>query len=157
GPSNNWLEPRQAYAKLRTHFTGAMRGRTMYVVPFVMGPLGSPLAKVGIELTDSLYVAISMGVMTRMGTVAWDQLGAGNEFTRCLHSVGECSPERRYICHFLLDNTIWSFGSGYGGNALLGKKCMALRIASFLGFQEGWMAEHMLLMGVTNPEGEKTY
>src|SRR5262249_1904195 len=97
GPSNNWLEPRQAHAKLRTLFTGAMRGRTMYVVPFVMGPLGSPLAKVGVELTDSLYVAISMGVMTRMGKVAWDELGAGNEFTRCLHSVGECSPERRHI------------------------------------------------------------
>jgi phosphoenolpyruvate carboxykinase (GTP) len=157
GPSNNWLEPRQAYATLRALFAGSMRGRTMYVVPFVMGPLGSPLAKVGVELTDSLYVAISMGIMTRMGKVAWDQLGAGNEFTRCLHSVGDCSPERRYICHFPLDNTIWSFGSGYGGNALLGKKCLALRIASFLGFQQDWMAEHMLLMGVTGPDGEKTY
>jgi phosphoenolpyruvate carboxykinase (GTP) len=157
GPSNHWLDPQQSYAKLRTLFTGAMRGRTMYVVPFVMGPLGSPLAKVGVEITDSIYVALSMGVMTRMGQAAWEQLGTSNAFTRCLHSIGDLSPERRYICHFPLDNTIWSFGSGYGGNALLGKKCMALRIASFLGFQENWMAEHMLLMGVTNPQGEKTY
>ena len=166
GPTNNWMETRAAYAKLKGLFSGCMKGRTMYVVPFVMGPIGSTLAKVGEELTDSVYVAVSMGIMTRMGTVAWKQLDAGAqaddpnaepEFTRCLHSLGDCNPERRYICHFPLDNTIWSFGSGYGGNALLGKKCMALRIASFLGEQQDWMAEHMLLMGVTSPQGEKTY
>jgi phosphoenolpyruvate carboxykinase (GTP) len=157
GPTNNWLEPRQAYAKLRGLFTAAMNGRTMYVLPFVMGPLGSPLARVGVQLTDSIYVAISMGLMTRLGQVAWEQLGDSNEFTRCLHSVGDCNPERRMICHFLHDNTIWSFGSGYGGNALLGKKCLALRLASFWGYREGWMAEHMLLMGITNPDGEKHY
>ncbi|MGD1277888.1 MAG: phosphoenolpyruvate carboxykinase (GTP) [Tepidisphaeraceae bacterium] len=165
GPTNNWMEARQAYAKLRGLFHGSMAGRTMYVIPFVMGPIGSPLAKVGVQLTDSNYVAVSMGIMTRMGTAAWRQLtasgGGGSadapEFTRCLHSVGDCNPERRYICHFPLDNTIWSFGSGYGGNALLGKKCLALRIASFLGRQQEWMAEHMLLMGATSPEGDKTY
>jgi phosphoenolpyruvate carboxykinase (GTP) len=166
GPTNNWMEARAAYAKLKGLFNGCMKGRTMYVVPFVMGPISSPLAKVGIELTDSVYVAVSMGTMTRMGSVAWKQLDAGvpaadpdaePEFTRCLHSIGDCSPERRYICHFPLDNTVWSFGSGYGGNALLGKKCLALRIASFLGQQQDWMAEHMLLMGATSPEGEKTY
>jgi phosphoenolpyruvate carboxykinase (GTP) len=157
GPTNNWMESKQAYAKLRTLFTGCMMGRTVYVLPFVMGPIGSPLAKVGVQLSDSLYVAVSMGMMTRMGDVAWEQLGDGDEFTRCLHSVGDLNPERRYICHFPLDNTIWSFGSGYGGNALLGKKCLALRIASFLGRQQGWMAEHMLIMGAHAPDGEKTY
>jgi phosphoenolpyruvate carboxykinase (GTP) len=157
GATNNWMEPKAAYAKLRGLFAGCMRGRTMYVVPFVMGPIGSPLAKVGVQLTDSLYVAVSMGVMTRMGDVAWRQLGEGEEFTRCLHSLGDVNPDRRYICHFPLDNTIWSFGSGYGGNALLGKKSLALRMASFLGWQQGWMAEHMLLMGVTEPSGRKTY
>src|SRR5678815_4353999 len=157
GPSNNWLESKAAYAKLRPLFSGCMRGRTMYVVPFVMGPIGSPLAKVGVQLTDSLYVAISMGIMTRMGEMAWKQLGDSDEFTRCLHSIGDVNPDRRYICHFPLDNTIWSFGSGYGGNALLGKKCMALRIASWLGYQQEWMAEHMLLMGAQAPTGEKTY
>src|SRR5437870_1666220 len=140
GPTNNWMESKQAYAKLRTLFSGCMMGRAMYVVPFVMGPVGSALAKVGVQLTDSLYVAVSMGMMTRMGDVAWEQLGDGDEFTRCLHSVGDVNPERRYICHFPLDNTVWSFGSGYGGNALLGKKCLALRIASYLGKQQGWMA-----------------
>ncbi|HSU69548.1 MAG TPA: phosphoenolpyruvate carboxykinase (GTP), partial [Tepidisphaeraceae bacterium] len=157
GPSNNWMETRAAYAKLRDLFRGCMKGRTMYVVPFVMGPIGSPLAKVGVQLTDSLYVAISMGIMTRMGDVAWKALGVSDEFTRCLHSVGDVNPERRYICHFPLDNTIWSFGSGYGGNALLGKKSLALRIASFLGWQKGWMAEHMLILGATDPSGSKTY
>ena len=147
GPTNNWMEPKAAYTKLRGLFDGCMAGRTMYVVPFVMGPVGSPLAKVGVEITDSLYVVLNMGIMTRMGDVAWRQLGDGDEFTRCLHSLGDVNPERRYIAHFPLDNTIWSFGSGYGGNALLGKKCMALRIASVLGQQQGWMAEHMLLMG----------
>ncbi len=157
GPTNNWMHDKAAHAKLRNLFAGSMKGRTMYVVPFVMGPIGSPLAKVGIELTDSLYVAVNMGIMTRMGDVAWKQLGDGDEFTRCLHGLGDVNPERRFICHFPLDNTIWSFGSGYGGNALLGKKCLALRIASFLGNQQHWMAEHMLLMGVMSPKGEKSY
>jgi phosphoenolpyruvate carboxykinase (GTP) len=157
GPTNNWMEPRAAYAKLRGLFAGCMRGRTMYVVPFVMGPIGSPLAKVGVQLTDSVYVAVSMGIMTRMGAVAWRELGDGDDFTRCLHGLGDIHPDRRYICHFPLDNTVWSFGSGYGGNALLGKKSLALRMASFLGWQQGWMAEHMLLMGVTQPGGHKTY
>jgi phosphoenolpyruvate carboxykinase (GTP) len=157
GATNNWMETKQAHHKLRGLFHGCMKGRTMYVVPFVMGPSGCPLAKVGVQLTDSLYVAVSMGLMTRMGDVAWRQLGADDEFTRCLHSVGDVNPERRYICHFPLDNAIWSFGSGYGGNALLGKKCLALRIASFLGKQQGWMAEHMLLMGAQQPNGQKSY
>ena len=157
GPTNNWMETRAGYAKLRDLYRGSMKGRTMYVVPFVMGPLGSPLAKVGVQLTDSIYVAISMGIMTRMGDVAWRQLGDSDEFTRCLHSLGDVNPNRRYICHFPLDNTVWSFGSGYGGNALLGKKSLALRIASFLGWQQGWMAEHMLILGATAPSGKKTY
>ncbi|MGA3066801.1 MAG: phosphoenolpyruvate carboxykinase (GTP) [Tepidisphaeraceae bacterium] len=163
GPTNNWMETRQAYAKLRPLFNGCMKGKTMFVLPFVMGPIGSPLAKVGVQITDSVYVAVNMGIMTRMGQVAWKQLAStatpdGDiEFTRCLHAVADCDPQRRYICHFPTDNTIWSFGSGYGGNALLGKKCLALRIASFLGQQQEWMAEHMLLMGARSPEGEKTY
>jgi len=157
GPTNNWMEDKAAYAKLEQLFDGCMKGRTMYVLPFVMGPKGSPLAKVGIQLTDSLYVAVSMSIMTRMGEIAWEQLGSSDEFTRCLHSIGDVNPDRRYICHFPLDNTIWSFGSGYGGNALLGKKCLALRIASWLGRQQEWMAEHMLLMGAESPDGEKNY
>ncbi|GIW82387.1 MAG: phosphoenolpyruvate carboxykinase [GTP] [Gemmatales bacterium] len=157
GPTNNWLDDRHAYAMLEAHFQGCMKGKTMFVVPFIMGPAGSPLAKVGIQLTDSIYVAISMGIMTRMGRQTWDQLGSTDDFTRCLHSVGDCDPKRRYICHFPHDNTIWSYGSNYGGNALLGKKCLALRIASFLGRKQGWMAEHMLLVGATNPQGETTY
>src|SRR4051812_48316643 len=158
GPTNNWMAPKAAYDKLTPLFRGSMKGRTMYVVPFVMGPIGSPLAKVGVEITDSIYVVINMGIMTRMGDVAWKQLADSNgDFTRCLHSVGDCNPERRYICHFPLDNTIWSFGSGYGGNALLGKKCMALRIASLLRRQQGWMGEDMLLLGAKAPAGEKSY
>ncbi|MEA2734272.1 MAG: phosphoenolpyruvate carboxykinase, partial [Humisphaera sp.] len=157
GPTNNWMESKAAYAKLRGLFHGCMKGRTMYVVPFVMGPIGSPLAKVGVQITDSIYVVVSMGVMTRMGDMAWKQLGDDDEFTRCLHSVGDVNPDRRYVCHFPFDNTVWSFGSGYGGNALLGKKCLALRIASFLGRQQEWMAEHMLIMGAESPEGEKSY
>ena len=157
GVTNNYMNDKEATAKMKGLYHGCMKGRTMYVVPFIMGPLGSPLAKVGIEITDSLYVAVNMGIMTRMGDVAWKQLADSDEFTECLHSIGDCNPERRYICHFPIDNRIWSFGSGYGGNALLGKKCLALRIASFLGNQQGWMAEHMLLMGVSNPEGEKSY
>jgi phosphoenolpyruvate carboxykinase (GTP) len=151
------MEPKAAYAKLRGFFDGCMAGRTMYVIPFVMGPYGSPLAKVGVQITDSIYVAINMGMMTRMGDLALERLGESAEFTRCLHSVGDCNPDRRAVCHFPFDNTVWSFGSGYGGNALLGKKCLALRIASFLGQQQGWMAEHMLITGVTDPEGKKTY
>jgi phosphoenolpyruvate carboxykinase (GTP) len=157
GPSNHWMNDRAAYTKLQGLFEGCMKGRTMYVVPFVMGPIGCPLAKVGVQLTDSLYVAVSMGIMTRMGLIAWEQLGSSDDFTKCLHSVGDVNPQRRYVCHFPLDNAIWSFGSGYGGNALLGKKCLALRIASWLGRNQGWMAEHMLLMGATAPNGEKTY
>src|SRR3954469_12314832 len=153
------MDPKAAYARLEGLFRDCMKGRTMYVIPFVMGPIGSPLAKVGVQITDSVYVALSMGVMTRMGDVAWKQLAAQGppHFTKCLHSVGDCNPDRRYICHFPLDNTVWSFGSGYGGNALLGKKCLALRLASFLGQQQGWMAEHMMISGVTAPSGEKTY
>jgi phosphoenolpyruvate carboxykinase (GTP) len=157
GPTNNWMNDKAAYAKMRGLFEGSMKGRTLYIVPFVMGPIGSPLAKVGVQVTDSLYVAVSMGVMTRMGNVAWEQLGNSDDFTRCIHGLGDVNPERRYVCHFPLDNAIWSFGSGYGGNALLGKKCLALRIASWLGRNQGWMAEHMLLMGATAPTGEKTY
>jgi phosphoenolpyruvate carboxykinase (GTP) len=157
GPTNNWMAPQQAYAQLGALFAGSMRGRTLYVVPFVMGPLGSPLARVGVEITDSVYVAINMGIMTRMGRAAWRQLGDATDFTRCLHSLGDLDPARRYICHFPEDNTVWSVGSGYGGNALLGKKCLALRLAGYQGFMQGWMAEHMLVVGVTDPRGDKTY
>jgi phosphoenolpyruvate carboxykinase (GTP) len=157
GPTNNWMDPKVAYAKLGALFEGCMKGRTMYVIAFVMGPIGSPLAKVGVQITDSIYVALSMGIMTRIGDIALKQLGDSDEFTRCLHSVGDCNPRRRYVCHFPLDNAVWSFGSGYGGNALLGKKCLALRIASYLGQQQGWMAEHMLITGLTSPQGERTY
>jgi phosphoenolpyruvate carboxykinase (GTP) len=157
GPTNNWMAPADAYKKLGGLFDGSMKGRTMYVVPYVMGPLGSPSSKIGIELTDSVYVALNMRIMTRMGKKALDMLGDGNEFNRGLHSTLDVNPERRFICHFPQDNTIWSVGSGYGGNVLLGKKCLALRIGSFLGRQEGWLAEHMLILGVESPEGEMTY
>jgi phosphoenolpyruvate carboxykinase (GTP) len=161
GPTNNWMESKAAYAKLRGLFDGCMVGRTMYVVPFVMGPIGSRLAKVGMQITDSIYVAVSMQLMTRAGNVAWGELlrmnNGGDEFTRCLHSLGDVDPARRYICHFPLDNVIWSFGSGYGGNALLGKKSLALRIASFMGSQQEWMAEHMLCLAATDPAGRKKY
>jgi phosphoenolpyruvate carboxykinase (GTP) len=158
GPTNNWMAPDEAYAKLSELYQGSMKGRTMYVVPYVMGPVESPYSKIGIELTDSVYVALNMRIMTRMGRVALDRLGAeSDEFNKGLHCTGDLNPERRYICHFPQDNTIWSFGSGYGGNALLGKKCLALRIASYLGKDEGWLAEHMLILGVESPEGEMTY
>ncbi len=157
GPTNNWMAPDEAYAKLRGLYQGSMKGRVMYVVPYVMGPLGSPMSKVGIELTDSVYVALNMRIMTRMGKQALDMLGQSNDFNRGLHCTGDVSAERRYICHFPQDNTIWSFGSGYGGNALLGKKCLALRIGSYLGRTEGWLAEHMLILGVESPDGEMTY
>ena len=157
GPNNNWLAPAEARARLTPLYAGAMKGRTLYVVPFVMGPVGSPFSKVGVEITDSVYVVLNMRIMTRMGTQAWEHLAGRDEFTRCLHSLGDLSPDRRFICHFPETNTIWSVGSGYGGNALLGKKCLALRIASTLGREQGWMAEHMLILGVQNPAGEKHY
>ena len=157
GPNNNWMAPDDAYRKLGQLFDGSMKGRTMYVVPYVMGPIGSPMAKVGVELTDSVYVALNMRIMTRMGTRALRMLGDSPDFNRGLHSMLDLNPERRFICHFPEDNTIWSIGSGYGGNVLLGKKCLALRIGSYLGRQEGWMAEHMLIMGVEEPGGETTY
>ncbi|HKP59120.1 MAG TPA: phosphoenolpyruvate carboxykinase (GTP) [Polyangiales bacterium] len=157
GPTNNWMAPADAYKKLGGLFDGSMKGRTMYVVPYVMGPLNSPSSKVGIELTDSVYVALNMRTMTRMGKKALDMLGQSNDFNRGLHCTHELNPEKRFICHFPQDNTIWSVGSGYGGNALLGKKCLALRIGSFVGRKEGWLAEHMLILGVESPEGEMTY
>ncbi|HXC99627.1 MAG TPA: phosphoenolpyruvate carboxykinase (GTP) [Verrucomicrobiae bacterium] len=157
GPTNNWAEPKAMYQKLNGFCRGAMRGRTMYVVPYLMGPPGSSLAKVGIELTDSIYVALSMRIMTRMGNVAWQHLGEGDDFNRGLHCMLDVSPERRYICHFPLDNAIISVGSAYGGNALLGKKCFALRIGSYLARRQGWLAEHMLILCVESPTGQKTY
>ncbi len=157
GPTNHWMAPDEAYAKLGTLFQGAMRGRTMYVVPYVMGPLGSPFSKVGIEITDSIYVVLSMRIMTRMGKAALDMLGPAGDFNRGLHSTLDVNPDRRFICHFPQDNTIWSIGSGYGGNVLLGKKCLALRIGSYLGRKEGWLAEHMLILGMESPEGQTTY
>ncbi|WP_394822109.1 phosphoenolpyruvate carboxykinase (GTP) [Pendulispora albinea] len=157
GPTNNWMAPKDAYEKLGKLFDGSMRGRTMYVVPYIMGPAGSPMAKVGVELTDSIYVVLNMRIMARMGNIALKQLGESNDFNRGLHSTLDCNPERRFICHFPQDNTIWSVGSGYGGNVLLGKKCLALRVGSYLGRKEGWLAEHMLILGVESPEGEMTY
>jgi phosphoenolpyruvate carboxykinase (GTP) len=157
GPTNNWMAPSDAYKKLGAIYDGSMKGRTMYVVPYVMGPASSPFAKVGVELTDSIYVVLNMGIMARMGKVALDRLGDGNDFNRGLHSVADCNPDRRFICHFPQDNTIWSVGSGYGGNALLGKKCLALRIASYQAQNEGWLAEHMLILEAQSPEGEVSY
>jgi phosphoenolpyruvate carboxykinase (GTP) len=157
GPTNNWSDPKETYAKLRGWLEGSMRGRTMYVVPYVMGPIGSPFSKVGVELTDSIYVVLNMRIMTRMGSAALAQLGDSNNFNRGIHCTLDLNPERRLICHFPKDNTIISVGSGYGGNALLSKKCFALRIASALGRDEGWLAEHMLILGLQSPEGETTY
>ncbi len=157
GPTNNWCEPRSMYRRLEGLTRGAMKGRTMYVVPYLMGPPGSPLAKVGVELTDSLYVVLNMRIMTRMGDAAWQQLGDSDDFNRGLHCLLDQNPERRLICHFPQDNAIISVGSGYGGNVLLGKKCLALRIGSYLGRREGWLAEHMLILGVESPTGEKTF
>jgi phosphoenolpyruvate carboxykinase (GTP) len=156
GPNNNWMAPAAAMAKLTALFNGSMKGRTMYVVPFLMGPVGSRFSKVGVEITDSKYVVLSMRVMTRMGKPALDHLGGSDDFTRCLHSLGDLSPDRRFIMHFPEQNTVWSIGSGYGGNALLGKKCLALRLASWLGRKEGWMAEHMLILGLEDPQ-KRTY
>ena len=157
GPTNTWVAPAEMYAKMRGLFAGCMKGRTMYVVPYVMGPADSPFAKVGIEITDSVYVALNMGLMTRMGKVALDRLGDRNDFNKGMHAVAECDPEKRFITHFPQDNTIWSVGSGYGGNALLGKKCLALRIGSYLAKKEGWLAEHMLILEAESPEGEISY
>ena len=157
GPNNNWMAPAESYDKLSKIYAGAMRGRTLYVIPFLMGAPGSSFSKVGIQVTDSIYVVLNMRIMTRMGKVALDHLGESGDFTRCLHSKADLDIERRFICHYPQDNTIWSVGSGYGGNALLAKKCLALRIASKLGQQEGWLAEHMLIVGVESPDGEIHY
>ena len=157
GPNNNWMSPADATARLTPLFTGAMKGRTMYVVPFLMGPPGSRFSKVGVEITDSKYVVLSMRIMTRVGQVALDHLAGSDDFTRCLHSLGDLSPERRFIMHFPEKNTVWSIGSGYGGNALLGKKCMALRLASWLAKKEGWLAEHMLILGLEDPQKRVHY
>lgn len=157
GPTNNWMDPKQAYKMLFELFEGSMKGRTMYVVPYLMGPVGSPYSKVGIELTDSIYVVLNLRIMARIGNVALKHLGDSAEFVKGLHSKATLDPERRYICHFPQDNTIMSVNSGYGGNVILSKKCFALRIASYLGKQEGWMAEHMLILGVEDPQGKVTY
>ena len=157
GPTNNWMSPREAEERVRPLFQGCMKGRTLYVVPYLMGPAGSPYGKVGVEITDSAYVVASLKIMTRMGRVALEQLGDSKDFVRGLHSLGDLSPERRFICHFPERKLIWSIGSGYGGNALLPKKCFALRIASSMARQEGWLAEHMLILGLESPDGEVTY
>jgi phosphoenolpyruvate carboxykinase (GTP) len=157
GPTNNWMEPGEARAKVGPLFDGVMKGRTMFVMPYLMGVPGSPFAKVGVELTDSRYVVVSMRIMTRMGKAALDQLGGSSDFVRGFHSLGDLSPDRRFILHFPEEQTIWSVGSGYGGNALLGKKCFSLRIASTLARREGWLAEHMLILGIEDPSGEVTY
>jgi len=157
GVTNNWMAPDEAYRKLGGLLEGSMKGRTMYVIPYVMGPPGSPFAKVGVEITDSIYVALNMRIMTRMGRAALELLGESDDFNRGLHCTLDLDPKRRFICHFPQDNTIWSVGSGYGGNALLSKKCFALRIASWLGRTEGWLAEHMLIVGLQSPQGDTRY
>jgi phosphoenolpyruvate carboxykinase (GTP) len=157
GATNNWKSPEEAYTEAANFFRASMRGRTMYVVPFSMGPVGSPFSKIGIELTDSIYVVLNMAIMCRTGKRVLDVLGQSNDFTRCLHSKATLDPEKRRILHFPEDNTIWSVNSGYGGNVLLGKKCLALRIASWMARQEGWLAEHMLILGIEAPNGRTEY
>ncbi len=157
GPTNNWMDPDAAKHKVGALFDGAMRGRTMYVVPYIMGPVKSPISKVGVEVTDSPYVVASMRIMSRMGKTAVDRLGGSSEFVPGLHSLGDLDPMRRYIVHFPQEKLIWSVGSGYGGNALLGKKCFALRIASVMAREHDWMAEHMLILGLESPGGKVTY
>ena len=157
GPTNNWMAPAEAKDKLRPLFDGAMKGRTMYVVPYIMGPAQSPYSKIGVEVTDSAYVVASMRIMSRMGKVALDRLGSSDDFVPGLHSLADLNPERRFIVHFPEEKLIWSVGSGYGGNALLGKKCFALRIASWMAREQGWMAEHMLILGLEDPSGKVTY
>lgn len=157
GNINNWMDPKECYAKLTKLYTGSMTGKTMYVIPYSMSIVGSPFAKYGIELTDSIYVVLNMLIMTRVGNDVLDALGDDTGFIKGLHAKADLDEENRYICHFPEDNTIWSINSGYGGNVLLGKKCFALRIASYLGRKEGWMAEHMLILGIETPEGELKY
>jgi len=157
GPTNNWCDPKEMYAKLYDIARGTYKGRTMYIIPFSMGPIGSPLAKAGIEVTDSIYVVLNMAIMTRVSTAVLDVLGDSDDWVRGLHAKCDVDPEKRYICQFPEDNTIISVNSAYGGNVLLGKKCFALRIASYQGWKEGWMAEHMLILGLENPKGEVTY
>jgi len=157
GPNNNWMSPAAAYRKARKYFKGAMKGRTMYVIPFSMGPAGSPFGKIGVELTDSRYVVLNMLIMTRVGNAVLEHLSSTGDFTKCLHSKADLDIDKRLILHFPQDNTIWSVGSGYGGNVLLGKKCLSLRIASFVAHKEGWLAEHMLIMGVERPNGQIQY
>ena len=157
GPTNNWCDPKEMYEKLYSIAKDSYKGRTMYIIPYSMGPIGSPIAKVGIEVTDSIYVVLNMVIMTRVSTKVLDVLGDSNDWVRGLHCRCDIDPENRYICHFPEDNTIISVNSGYGGNVLLGKKCFALRIASYQGWKEGWMAEHMLILGLENPKGEVKY
>ena len=157
GPTNNWVQKDEMYAKMRPLFKDSMKGRTMYAIPFSMGVCGTEFSKIGIELTDSIYVVLSMNIITHVGDRVIEELNKGADFVKCLHSKAQVDAENKYIAHFPEDNTIWSINSAYGGNVLLGKKCLALRIGSWLGKEEGWMAEHMLILCVENPQGEKKY